>query len=147
MDWGYLLFAVGELGRDGLVGGEGTKQGIEAVEAVFREAALLDLVSCGFAELRLTDGHGEVGSEQGGERGADESRRRDRSLWAGISTLAILGQLWQTAHEGLGVRSREQQQQDGLHFMSARKPTELYHYGRCMYSTICSKSDKSRKLT
>ena len=107
---GYLLFAVGELGRDGLVGGEGTKQGIEAVEAVFREAALLDLVSCGFAELRLTDGHGEVGSEQGGERGADESRRRDRSLWAGISTLAILGQLWQTAHEGLGARSREQQQ-------------------------------------
>ena len=67
---GCLQFAVGELGGYRLLGREGTKEGVEAVEAVLWEADLLDLLSGGLGQLRRGERHGEraLAGGNGGEQ-------------------------------------------------------------------------------
>ena len=79
VDGEHALLAVRELGRDGLLGGQGAKEGVEAVVAMFLDACLLCLISDGFGQLRLEGGHDEVSSERRGRAGSGSKRLKQRT--------------------------------------------------------------------
>ena len=79
VDGEHALLAVRELGRDGLLGGQGAKEGVEAVVAMFLDACLLCLISDGFGQFRLEGGHDEMSSERRGRAGSGSKRLKQRT--------------------------------------------------------------------
>ena len=86
--WGWEQHAplvLGKLGRDGLVGREGAKEGVEAVVAVLGETLPLDLLPGGLGVLGRDEGHGGVGAEQGGRgRGGEGAAGRGEGSGSGV---------------------------------------------------------------